>query len=312
MHTCAAVRSPPRALALCSWPSPGRRVQQPTRVSGLRRPCPTRRPRPLAWPTQDKTTTIWRCVPVRRRGGPLTPTLGRARVGLPSFSTRVCGCLRRVHAGDGTAPPAAGDCINAYSGVDGGEGGVEAGDAVRQPTPDIDEDGDGLQSAPTVDGTTEAPASQGKVFVGGLSWGTTEATMTEHFQAYGKLTDGACRGGRVGGTGPRPPAPLVDPCGTPPWPVPAVIVMRSRSNGGPRGFGFVTFEDAAVVPRVLHEVHVLDGRPVEVKPAVPKCGTHPFSTSPVYWCDVCPCPWVTGGRRQRRRPRSPPTAAQVR
>lgn len=100
---------------------------------------------------------------------------------------------------------------------------MEAGDAVRQPTPDIDEDGDGLQSAPTVDGATEAPASQGKVFVGGLSWGTTEATMTEHFQAYGKLTDGACRGGEGGRNG----SPSSCAVGGPLW---NPTVARARSD----------------------------------------------------------------------------------
>ena len=32
---------------------------------------------------------------------------------------------------------------------------------------------------------------EGKVFIGGLSWQTTEATLRYHFEKYGELSDAA-------------------------------------------------------------------------------------------------------------------------
>ena len=49
------------------------------------------------------------------------------------------------------------------------------------------------------------------------------------------------------------------------------MIMRNRSNGQPRGFGFVTFKVPEVAETVLaKQPHTLDGRSVEVKAAVPK------------------------------------------
>ncbi|KAG9415213.1 hypothetical protein AC1031_008653 [Aphanomyces cochlioides] len=78
----------------------------------------------------------------------------------------------------------------------------------------------------------------GKIFVGGVSWETTEDNLRAHFSQYGNLTDAA--------------------------------LMKDKYSGQPRGFGFVTFEDPSVVDRVLNETHNLDGRNVEVKRAVPR------------------------------------------
>ena len=53
----------------------------------------------------------------------------------------------------------------------------------------------------------------GKLFIGGVSWETTEDTLRQHFGQYGPLTDAA--------------------------------LMKDKYTGQPRGFGFVTFADAA-------------------------------------------------------------------
>lgn len=42
------------------------------------------------------------------------------------------------------------------------------------------------------------------------------------------------------------------------------VIMTDRHTGRPRGFGFVTFSDPAVVDAVLEEEHVIDGRVVNI------------------------------------------------
>ncbi|XP_019855211.1 PREDICTED: heterogeneous nuclear ribonucleoprotein 27C-like [Amphimedon queenslandica] len=77
----------------------------------------------------------------------------------------------------------------------------------------------------------------GKIFVGGLSWSTTEDTFKKHFEAYGEIQD-------------------------------TKIMMNPAGN--PRGFGFVTFKDPASVTKVLQEKHYIDDKLVDPKPATLK------------------------------------------
>ena len=50
-----------------------------------------------------------------------------------------------------------------------------------------------------------------------------------------------------------------------------VLVMRDVTTQRPRGFGFVTFEsDAGFQSALATRFHVIDGKQVEVKPAVPR------------------------------------------
>jgi len=76
-----------------------------------------------------------------------------------------------------------------------------------------------------------------KVYVGNLSWNTTDDSLAHAFSAYGQLTD--------------------------------YIVMKDRETGRSRGFGFVTFAtqgeaDAAIA--ALNEQE-LDGRRIRVNMA---------------------------------------------
>jgi hypothetical protein len=85
-----------------------------------------------------------------------------------------------------------------------------------------------------------APASggldQGKIFVGGLSWQTTEESLRWHFEQYG--------------------------------PVASVDVMKDRVTGDPRGFAFVIFQDGATVDLVMAEAnHEINHKIVDVKRA---------------------------------------------
>ena len=77
-----------------------------------------------------------------------------------------------------------------------------------------------------------------KIFVGGISHQTKEADLRDYFSTFGAVAD--------------------------------VVVMTEGGNTRrPRGFGFVTFEDAATVGVVCHRpYHPIDNRQVEVKPAI--------------------------------------------
>uniref|UniRef100_A0A7N1A423 RRM domain-containing protein n=1 Tax=Kalanchoe fedtschenkoi TaxID=63787 RepID=A0A7N1A423_KALFE len=79
-------------------------------------------------------------------------------------------------------------------------------------------------------------SDQGKLFIGGISWETTEEKLKEHFENYGEVSH--------------------------------TVVMRDKETGRPRGFGFVCFADPSVLDRVLQDTHNIDGRTVEAKRAM--------------------------------------------
>lgn len=70
----------------------------------------------------------------------------------------------------------------------------------------------------------------GKLFIGGISWDTNEERLKEYFGKYGDIVE--------------------------------AVIMRDRTTGRARGFGFVVFADPAVAERVIAEKHVIDGRTV--------------------------------------------------
>lgn len=78
----------------------------------------------------------------------------------------------------------------------------------------------------------------GKVFVGGLARETTTEGLRGYFERFGDISD--------------------------------CVVMKDRATGLPRGFGFVTYASQLVADRVVHHRHVVDGKEVEAKPAVPR------------------------------------------
>ncbi|VFQ82508.1 unnamed protein product [Cuscuta campestris] len=78
----------------------------------------------------------------------------------------------------------------------------------------------------------------GKLFIGGISWDTDEDRLKEYFGSYGEVVE--------------------------------AVIMRDRNTGRARGFGFVVFTDSAVAERVIKEKHMIDGRTVEAKKAVPR------------------------------------------
>ncbi|KAL8243350.1 hypothetical protein R6Q59_009608 [Mikania micrantha] len=82
----------------------------------------------------------------------------------------------------------------------------------------------------------------GKLFIGGISWDTDEDRLKEYFSGYGEVTE--------------------------------AVIMRDRLTGRARGFGFVVFVDPVVAERVVLEKHMIDGRTVEAKKAVPREDHH--------------------------------------
>nr|WPK95959.1 heterogeneous nuclear ribonucleoprotein at 98DE [Oiovelia hamadae] len=80
---------------------------------------------------------------------------------------------------------------------------------------------------------------QGKLFVGGLSWETTQESLQRYFARYGEVID--------------------------------CVVMKNPETGRSRGFGFVTFSDPDNVGLVLQNgPHNLDGRTIDPKPCNPR------------------------------------------
>ncbi|KAM0941916.1 putative RNA recognition motif domain, nucleotide-binding alpha-beta plait domain superfamily [Dioscorea sansibarensis] len=79
-------------------------------------------------------------------------------------------------------------------------------------------------------------SDQGKLFIGGISWETTEEKLKEHFGNYGEVLE--------------------------------AVIMRDKTTGRPRGFGFVAFADPSLLDRVLQDTHSIDGRTVDAKRAL--------------------------------------------
>uniref|UniRef100_A0A0E0IDP1 RRM domain-containing protein n=1 Tax=Oryza nivara TaxID=4536 RepID=A0A0E0IDP1_ORYNI len=80
--------------------------------------------------------------------------------------------------------------------------------------------------------------SAGKIFVGGLPRDTTEADFVKHFGQYGEIVDS--------------------------------VIMRDKHTSQPRGFGFITYSNPAVVDRVMDDIHEFNGKQVEIKRTIPK------------------------------------------
>ena len=77
-----------------------------------------------------------------------------------------------------------------------------------------------------------------KLFIGGISWETTEDRLREYFQSFGEVLE--------------------------------AVIMKDRATGRARGFGFLVFADPIVAERVVLLRHVIDGKLVEAKKAVPR------------------------------------------
>ncbi|XP_077250810.1 heterogeneous nuclear ribonucleoprotein 1-like [Tasmannia lanceolata] len=90
-------------------------------------------------------------------------------------------------------------------------------------------------------------SDEGKLFIGGISWDTSEDNLKEYFGNYGEVLQ--------------------------------IVIMTDKITGRPRGFGFVVFSDPLILDRVLQDKHTIDGRTVEVKRALSREEQHTSSRS---------------------------------
>ncbi|OGQ88263.1 MAG: RNA-binding protein [Deltaproteobacteria bacterium RIFOXYA12_FULL_58_15] len=79
-----------------------------------------------------------------------------------------------------------------------------------------------------------------KLFVGGLSWDTSDDSLRQSFERFGRITEAK--------------------------------VITDRDTGRSRGFGFVTFEDGGEASKAISEMDgtELDGRNIKVNEAQDK------------------------------------------
>ncbi|KAL2095363.1 hypothetical protein ACEWY4_010082 [Coilia grayii] len=97
-------------------------------------------------------------------------------------------------------------------------------------------EGDGSQVTP---GNSNDSHDPGKMFIGGLSWQTSPDSLRDYFSKFGEIRE--------------------------------CMVMRDPTTKRSRGFGFVTFADAASVDKVLAQTHhELDSKTIDPKVAFPR------------------------------------------
>eukprot|EP00063_Salmo_salar_P043857 XP_014018692.1 PREDICTED: RNA-binding protein Musashi homolog 2-like isoform X2 [Salmo salar] len=99
-------------------------------------------------------------------------------------------------------------------------------------------EGDGSQA--TSGGTpNDSQHDPGKMFIGGLSWQTSPDSLRDYFTKFGEIRE--------------------------------CMVMRDPTTKRSRGFGFVTYVDAASVDNVLaQQHHELDSKTIDPKVAFPR------------------------------------------
>uniref|UniRef100_UPI003AADC056 RNA-binding protein Musashi homolog 2b isoform X6 n=1 Tax=Centroberyx gerrardi TaxID=166262 RepID=UPI003AADC056 len=98
-------------------------------------------------------------------------------------------------------------------------------------------EGDGSQA--TSGSPTDPQHDPGKMFIGGLSWQTSPDSLRDYFSKFGEIRE--------------------------------CMVMRDPTTKRSRGFGFVTFADAASVDKVLAQPHhELDSKTIDPKVAFPR------------------------------------------
>ncbi|KAK2762806.1 hypothetical protein FQN54_000981 [Arachnomyces sp. PD_36] len=97
-------------------------------------------------------------------------------------------------------------------------------------------DGGAMGMKPEAQGT--GIKEDGKMFIGGLNWETTDQSLKDYFSQFGEVQE--------------------------------CTVMRDGTTGRSRGFGFLTFRDPKTVNTVMVKEHYLDGKIIDPKRAIPR------------------------------------------
>ncbi|XP_019943556.1 RNA-binding protein Musashi homolog 2-like isoform X2 [Paralichthys olivaceus] len=98
-------------------------------------------------------------------------------------------------------------------------------------------EGDGSQAS--LGSPTDPQHDPGKMFIGGLCWQTSPDSLRDYFRKFGEIRES--------------------------------MVMRDPTTKRSRGFGFITFADAASVDKVLAQTqHELDSKRIDPKVAFPR------------------------------------------
>lgn len=99
------------------------------------------------------------------------------------------------------------------------------------------ENNDHIQSDQTAGLHSEEPEQLRKLFIGGLDYKTSEATLKQHFEKFGDVLD--------------------------------CVVMREPQSKRSRGFGFVIYSSSQMVDKAQESrPHEIDGREVQSKRAI--------------------------------------------
>ena len=112
-------------------------------------------------------------------------------------------------------------------------------------------------------------SDQGKLFIGGISWETTEEKLRDYFKSYGEVAE--------------------------------TVIMKDRATGRARGFGFVIFADPTVADRVVLEKHTIDGRTVCETPSIWARGLSHVCVCEISMCNVMCGKVVVIGRNECRK-----------
>ncbi|EGX96432.1 RNA recognition protein, RNP-1 [Cordyceps militaris CM01] len=117
----------------------------------------------------------------------------------------------------------------------GGGAGAPTSNSYAPPEPEHE-----LESAAPAFGTVHKASAKddGKMFIGGLNWETTDQSLRDYFSQFGEVVE--------------------------------CTVMRDSNTGRSRGFGFLTFKDAKTVNIVMVKEHYLDGKIIDPKRAIPR------------------------------------------
>ncbi|CAH1642529.1 unnamed protein product [Spodoptera littoralis] len=138
-------------------------------------------------------------------------------------------------------------------------------------------------TAPAPTGSTSPSPS--KLFVGGLSWQTSSEKLREYFAMFGPVTDVLIMKDPVT----QLMLSLFEICSPRVTCIPALrhVISELGSNSSraqrSRGFGFITFQEASSVDKVLAvPVHTLDGKRIDPKHATPKSAPRPAKTKKIF------------------------------